>query len=65
MGEKRNVYTLLVGKRLLGRPTRRWVANIRLVLGEVGWGNVDWIGLTQDRTKWRALVNSELNLRIP
>jgi hypothetical protein len=46
------------GKRPLGRPRRRWVDNIRLDLGEVGWGGVDWIG------EWRALVNSVLNLRV-
>jgi hypothetical protein len=48
------------GKRPLGRPRRRWVDNIRLDLGEVGW-----IGLAQDRNRWRALVNSVLNLRVP
>jgi hypothetical protein len=62
MGEKRNAYRLLVGKpagkRPLGRPRRRWVNNIRMDLGEVGWGDVDWIGLTKDRNRWRALVNS-------
>jgi hypothetical protein len=67
MGEKRNAYRLLVGKpegkRPLGRPRRRWVDNIRMDLGEVGWG--DWIGLAQDRNRWRALVNSVLNLRVP
>jgi hypothetical protein len=67
-GEKRNAYRLLVGKpeekRPLGRPRRRWVDNIRMNLGEVGWGDVDWIGLTQDRNRWRALVNSVLNLRV-
>jgi hypothetical protein len=67
MGEKRNAYRLLVGKpegkRLLGRPRLRWVNNIRMDLGEVGWGDVDWIGLAQDRNRWRALVNSVLNLR--
>jgi hypothetical protein len=46
-------------------PRRRWVDNIRMVLGEVGWGDVDWIGLAQDRNRWRALVNSVLNLRVP
>jgi hypothetical protein len=56
----------LVGvKRPLGRPRRRWVDNIRLDLGEVGWGDVDWIGLAKDRNRWRALVNSVLNLRVP
>jgi hypothetical protein len=59
MGEKRNAYTLLVGKRPLGRPRRKWV-DIRLDLGEVGWGDVDWIGQAQDRNMWRALVNCEL-----
>jgi hypothetical protein len=49
----------------LGRPRRRWVDNIRMDLGEVGWGDVDWIGLAKDRTRWRALVNSVLNLRVP
>jgi hypothetical protein len=53
------------GKRPLGRPRRRWVDNIRRDLGEVGWGDVDWIGLAQDRNRWRALVKSVLNLRVP
>jgi hypothetical protein len=69
MGEKMNTYRLLVGKpdgkRPLGRPRRRWVDNIRMYLGEVGWGDVDWIGLAQDRNRWRALVNSVLNFRVP
>jgi hypothetical protein len=69
MGEKRNAYRLLVGKpegkRPLGRPRRRWVDNIRMDLGEVGWDDVDWIGLAQDRKRWRALVNSILNLQVP
>jgi hypothetical protein len=54
------------GKEPLGRPRRRWVDNIRVVdLVEVGWGDVDWIGLAQGRDSWRALVNSVLNLRDP
>jgi hypothetical protein len=53
------------GKRPLGRSRRRWVDNIRMDLGEVGWGGVDWIGLAKDRNRWRALVNSVLNLRVP
>jgi hypothetical protein len=69
MGEKRNAYRLLVGKpegkRSVGRPRRRWVDIIKWDLGEVGWGDVDWIGLAQDRKRWRALVNSVLNLRVP
>jgi hypothetical protein len=52
-------------KRPLGRPRRRWVDNIRKDLGEVGWGDVDWIGLAQDRNRWRAIVNSVLNPRAP
>jgi hypothetical protein len=69
MGEKRNVYRLLVakpeGRWPLGRPRRRWVDNIRMDLVEVGWGDVDWIGLVEDRDRWRVLVNSVLNLRVP
>jgi hypothetical protein len=69
MGEKRNAYRLLVGKpegrRPLGRPRRGWVDNIRMDLVEVGWGDVDWIGLAQDRDRRRALVNSVSNLRVP
>jgi hypothetical protein len=69
MGEKRNAYRLLVGKpegkRPLGRPRRRWVDNIKMDSGEVGWGDVDWIGLAKNRDRWRALVNSVLNLRVP
>jgi hypothetical protein len=44
--------------------TRRWVDNIRMDLGEVGWGDVEWIGLAKYRNRWRALVNSVLNLRV-
>jgi hypothetical protein len=69
MGEKKNVSRLLVGKpeekRPLGRPRRRWVNNVRMDLGDVGWGDVDWIGLAQDRNRRGALVNSVLNLRVP
>jgi hypothetical protein len=69
MEEKRNAYKLLVEKpeekRPLGRSRRRWVDNIRMDLGEVGWGGVDWIGLAQDRNRWRALANLVMNLRVP
>jgi hypothetical protein len=69
MGEKRNVYRLLVGKpegkRPLGRPRSRWIDNIKLDLTEIGVSVVDWIGLAQDRYRWRALVNSVMNLRVP
>jgi hypothetical protein len=68
MGDKRNPYRLLVGKPEgkgpLGRPRHRWVDNIRMYLLELRWGDVDWIGLAHDRVKWRALVNSVLNLRV-
>jgi hypothetical protein len=67
IGEKRNVYRLLVGKpegkRPLGRPRRRWIDNIKIDLLEIGLSVVDWIGLAQDRYRWRALVNSVMNLR--
>ena len=63
------VYRVLVGKlegkRLLRRPRRRWVDNIRMDLQEVGFGYMDWIGLTQDRDRWRTLVSAVMNLRIP
>jgi hypothetical protein len=69
MGEKRNTYRLLVGKpegkRPLGRPRRRWVDNIKMDFLEIDWGGVDWIGLAQDRDKWRALVNAVMDLRVP
>jgi hypothetical protein len=68
MGEKRNVYRLSVGKpegkRPLGRPRRRWIDNIKMDLSEIGLNVVDWIGLAQDRYRWRALVNSAMNLRV-
>jgi hypothetical protein len=69
MEQKRNVYRLLVGKpeenRLLGRPRRKWMDNIKMGLLETGVSVVDWIGLAQDRYRWTALVNSVMNLRVP
>jgi hypothetical protein len=69
MGEKRNVYRLLVGKperkRLLGRPRHRWTDNVKMDLLEIGLGVVDWIGLAEDRYRWRALVNAVMNLWVP
>jgi hypothetical protein len=69
MGEKRIVYRLLVakpeGKRPLGKPRRRWIDNIKKDSLEIGVSVVDWIGLAQDRYRWRALVNSVLNLWVP
>jgi hypothetical protein len=53
------------GRRPLGRPKRRWLDNIRMDLVEVRCGDMDWIGPAQDTDRWRALVNSVLNFRIP
>jgi hypothetical protein len=68
MGEERNVYKVLMGKpevkRPLGRPRRRWEDGIRMDLREIGWGSVDWIQLAQDRDRWRAFVDTVMNLRV-
>ena len=68
MGEERGVYGVLVrkpeGRRQLGRPRRRWVDNIRMDLQEVGFRYVDWIGLAQDRDRWRTLVSAVMNLGV-
>jgi hypothetical protein len=62
MEEVRGAYNILVGKpegrRPLGRPRRRWEDNIKMDLEEIGFGNVDWIRLAQDRDRWRALLNT-------
>jgi hypothetical protein len=62
IGKNSKAYMLLVGKlegrRSLGRQRHRWVDNINMNLGEIGWGGVDWIGLTQDGDKWRDLENA-------
>jgi hypothetical protein len=69
MGEVRVAYNILVGRpegrRPLGRPRRRWEDNIKIDLREIGFGDVDWIDLAQDRDRWRALVNTVMNLRVP
>jgi hypothetical protein len=68
-GEKMNECRILVGnpegRRLLGRPRRRWVENIKMDLIEIGWDGMDWIDLAQDRHQWKALVNTVMNLRVP
>ena len=68
MGEESGVYRVLVGKpggkRPLGRPRHTWVDNITMDLQEVGCRYMDWIGLAQDRDRWRMLVNAVMNLRV-
>ena len=69
MGQGRGVYRVLVGKREgkrpLGRPRHRWEDNIKIDLQEVGGGCWDWMELAQDRDRWRALVSTMMNLRVP
>jgi hypothetical protein len=69
MVEGRGAYRILVGRpegrRPIGRPRLRWEDNIKIDLQEVGWEDVDWIDMAQDRYRWRAVVNAVLNLRIP
>ena len=68
MGKGRGVHRFLVGKpegkRPLGRPRRRWEDNIKMDLQEVG-GDVEWMELAQDRDRWRTLVNTVMNIRVP
>jgi len=69
MGEEREVYRVLVvkpeGRRPLGKPRRRWVDSIKMDLQDVGCGCMDWIGLAQDRDRWRTLVSAVMKLRVP
>ena len=65
MGERRDVYRVLVGKPEGRRPRHRWEDNIRMDLWEVGCGCVDWMELAQDRGRWRALVIAVMNLQVP
>jgi len=69
MDEERGVCRVLLGKpegrRPLGRPSRKWVDNIRMDLQEVECEYMDWIGLTQDRDRWRTLVSAVMNFRVP
>jgi hypothetical protein len=66
MGEERDVYKILIGtlewERPLGRPRRRWEDGIRMDLRKIGWGSVQWIQLARDMDRWRALVNTVMNL---
>jgi hypothetical protein len=68
MGEVRGAYNILVGRpegrRPLGIPRRRWEDNIKMGIRETGFWDVDWIHLAQDRDRWRALVNTVMNLRV-
>ena len=68
MGQERGEYRVLVGKpegkRPLGRPRRRWENNIKMDLQEVGGGCGDWMELTEERDRWRALVSTAMNLRV-
>ena len=69
MGERRNVYRVLVGKPegkgTLCRPRRRWEDNIKMELQEVGYEGIDWNEVAQDRNRWRARVNAVMNFRFP
>jgi hypothetical protein len=69
MGETRGAYNIFIGgpegRRPLGRPRRRWGNNIKMDLREIGFGDVDWIHLAQDRGTWQVLVNTVMNLRVP
>jgi hypothetical protein len=65
-GEGRGMYRVLVGepegKRPLERPRSRWEDTIKMDSQEVGYGGMDWIGLAQDRDRWRTFVNAVMNL---
>jgi hypothetical protein len=70
VGQKRTTYRLLVGKPEGKRPLRRtdvcrWIDSSKMDLAEIGWGDVDWIGLAQDKERWRAFVNAVMNLWVP
>jgi hypothetical protein len=66
--KKRNAYRILMGnpegKRPLGRPRRRWMNNVRMDLGEIGWDDINWVDVAQERDQWRAIVSTVLNLRV-
>jgi hypothetical protein len=52
------------GRRPLGRPRRTWEDGVRMNLREISWGSVEWINLAEDRDRWRALVNTVMNLQV-
>jgi hypothetical protein len=68
MGEGKDLYRVFVGKpegkRPLGKPRHRWEDGLKMDLGEIGWGGVEWFYLAQDRDRWRAVVNAVMNLRV-
>jgi hypothetical protein len=64
-GKERNAYRIIVGKRPLGRSRRRRADNTKTNLREIWFGGMDWIDLAQDRSQWRALLNTEMNIRVP
>jgi hypothetical protein len=65
MGEVRGAYNILVGRPERRRPLGRWEDNIKMDLREIGFGDVDWIHLAQDRDRWRDIVNMVMNLQVP
>ena len=69
MGDTRGAYRVLVGrperKKALGRPRRKREDNIKMGIQEMGWGNMDWIDMAQERDRWGAVVNAVMNLRVP
>jgi hypothetical protein len=69
IGVRRGIYRDLVrkpeSKRPHGRPRRRWKCNSKMALHKVGYEGVDWINVAQEKYKWRALVNTEMNIRVP
>jgi hypothetical protein len=65
VGEKKNVYRILLGKPEGKRPRCRWMDNIKLDLRDIGWGGMDWIDLAQDGDQWRTLMNTVINFQAP
>jgi hypothetical protein len=69
MGDRRGTYRILVGRhkrrRPLGRVRHRWEVNTKLDIQKIGWGDVHWIDVAQDREKWHAVVNAVMNFMLP